>query len=76
MSGDRKKYEHLAGVCDYLAQTAPTPEQRKTFEELAGKWRVMATNQNLYEVAPSTAHRSTVRGWLSGLRKAPASTID
>jgi hypothetical protein len=76
MSGDRKKYEHLAGLCDYLAQSASTPEQRKTFEELAGKWRVMATNQKLYEVPPSTARRSVVRGWLSGLRKAPASTID
>ena len=35
MSGNQRKYEYLASVCDALAQSASTPEQRETFVDLA-----------------------------------------
>ena len=30
MTSDQRKFEHLAGLCDSLAQSASTPEQRET----------------------------------------------
>ena len=71
MSSDQRKFEHLAGLCDFLAQNASTPEQRESFLDLAHKWRAMATSQKLYEVAPLDAHRSAVTAWLKGLNLSP-----
>ena len=71
MSSDQRKFEHLAGLCDSLAQNASTPEQRESFLDLAHKWRAMATSQKLYEVAPLDAHRSAVTAWLKGLNLRP-----
>ena len=71
MSSDQRKFEHLAGLCDSLAQNASTPEQRESFLDLAHKWRAMATSQKLYEVAPLDAHRSAVTAWLKGLNLSP-----
>ena len=66
MSGYQRKYEHLAGVCDALAEGASTPEQRESFLDLASKWRAMATSQTIYEVfLREKAHRSAVKEWLS-----------
>ena len=61
-----KKYEHLAGVCDALAQSALTPEQREHLLDLAHQWRAMATDPKIYEVPPRDAHRSAVTAWLKG----------
>ena len=72
MSSDQRKFEHLAGLCDSLAQNASTPEQRESFLDLAHKWRAMATSQQLYEVAPLDAHRSAVTAWLKGLHLRPS----
>ena len=69
MTSYQRKYEHLAGVCDALAQSASTPEQRESFLDLANKWRAMATSQKLYEVAPRDAHRYAVTAWLKGLQR-------
>ncbi|MGA8434150.1 MAG: hypothetical protein WB713_05085 [Methyloceanibacter sp.] len=69
MTSYQRKYEHLAGVCDALAQSASTPEQRESFLDLANKWRAMANSQKLYEVAPRDAHRYTVTAWLKGLQR-------
>ena len=52
MTSYQRKYEHLAGVCDALAQSASTPEQRESFLDLANKWRVLANSQKLIEVPP------------------------
>ena len=30
MTSDQSKFEHLAGLCDFLAQNALTHEQRET----------------------------------------------
>jgi hypothetical protein len=43
MTRYQRKYEHLAGVCDALAQSASTPEQREIFRDLANKWRALLT---------------------------------
>ena len=69
MTSHQRKYEHLAGVCDALAQSASTPEQRESFLDLANKWRAMATSTKIYEVPPREAHRSAVNAWLNGLRR-------
>jgi hypothetical protein len=69
MTSYQRKYEHLAGLCDALAQSASTPEQRESFLDLANKWRAMATSQKIYEVPPRDTHRSAVNAWLSGLRR-------
>ena len=69
MTGYQRKCEHLAGVCDALAQSASTPEQRESFLDLVNKWRALANSQNLFEVPPREAHRSTVTAWLNGLRR-------
>ena len=45
MTSDQRKFEHLAGLCDSLAQNASTPEQRESLLDLAHKWRAMATSQ-------------------------------
>ena len=71
MTTYQRKYEHLAGVCDALAQSASTPEQRESFLDLANKWRAMATSQKLYVVALLDAHRSAVTAWLKGLHLRP-----
>ena len=71
MTSDQRKFEHLAGLCDSLAQNASTPEQRESLLDLAHKWRAMATSQKLYEVAPLDAHRSAVTAWLKGLNLSP-----
>ena len=71
MSSDQRKFEHLAGLCNSLAQNASTPEQRESFLDLAHKWRAMATSQKLYEVAPLDAHRSAVTALLKGLNLSP-----
>ena len=68
MTSDQGKFEHLAGLCDCLAQSASTPEQRETFVDLAHKWRAIATSQKLYEV-PIAPHRSAIKAWLHGLRR-------
>jgi hypothetical protein len=68
MTSDQRKFEHLAGLCDSLAQNALTSEQRETLLDLAHKWRAMATSQKTYEVPPREAHRSAVTAWLNGLR--------
>jgi|RhiMethySRZTD1v2_1073278.scaffolds.fasta_scaffold3320219_1 hypothetical protein len=67
MTGYQRKYEHLAGVCDALAQSASTPEQRESFLDLANKWRALATGAKIYEVPPREAHRSAVNEWLSSV---------
>ncbi|MGA8436456.1 MAG: hypothetical protein WB713_17070, partial [Methyloceanibacter sp.] len=64
MTSDQSKFEHLAGLCDSLAQNASTPEQRESLLDLAHKWRAMATSQNLYEVAPRDSYRYAVTAWL------------
>ena len=63
-----RKFEHLAGLCDALAQSVSTPEQRETFVDLARKWRAIATSQKPYEVRIAT-HRSAIKAWLHGLRR-------
>ena len=63
MNIDQRKFEHLAGLCDSLAQSASTPEQRETFVDLAYKWRAIATTQKPYEV-PIATHRSAIKAWL------------
>ena len=68
MSGNQRKYEYLASVCDALAQSASTPEQRETFVDLAHKWRAIATNQKPYEV-PIATYRSAIKAWLHGLHR-------
>jgi hypothetical protein len=65
MTSDQRKFEHLAGLCDCLAQNASTAEQRESLLDLAHKWRTMATNPKIYEVPPRDAHRSAVNEWLS-----------
>ena len=65
MTGYQRKYEHLAGVCDALAQGALTPEQREHLLHLAHQWRALATNPKIYEVPLRDAHRSAVQEWLS-----------
>jgi hypothetical protein len=69
MTSYQRKYEHLAGVCDALAQSASTPEQRESFLDLANKWRAFANSQKLFEVPPREAHRSAINAWLNGLRR-------
>jgi hypothetical protein len=69
MTSDQRKYEHLAGVCDALAQNASTPEQRESLLDLAHKWRAMATSAKIYEVPPLDSHRSAVTAWLKGLHR-------
>ena len=65
MTSHQRKYEHLAGVCDALAQGASTPEQREHLLDLAHKWRALATDPKIYEVPPRDAHRSAVSAWLN-----------
>jgi hypothetical protein len=65
MTSDQRKFEHLAGLCDCLAQNASTPEQRESLLDLADKWRAIATSPKIYEVPPRAAHRSAVNEWLS-----------
>ena len=62
MLSNQRKYETLAGVCDCLAQTASSPEQREHLLDLAHKWRALATDPKIYEVPPRDAH---VKEWLS-----------
>ena len=47
MTSDQRKFEHLAGSCDSLAQSASTPEQREAIVDLAHKWQAIATSQKL-----------------------------
>jgi hypothetical protein len=69
MTSEKQKFEHLASLCDCLATSAPTQEQRETFVFLAQKWRAMAITQELYEVPPVPAHRSAVKAWLTEVRR-------
>ena len=69
MSSNQRKYEHLAGVCDALAQSASTPEQREHLLDLAHQWRALATDPKIYEFPPRGAHRSDVTAWLKGLHR-------
>ena len=71
MTSYQRKYGHLAGVCDALAQSDSTPEQRESFLDLAQKWRAMATSQKIYEVPPREAHRSAVTAWLNETEATP-----
>ena len=57
MTSYQRKYEHLASVCDSLAQNASAPEEREHLLDLAHQWRAMATNPKIYEVPPRDAHR-------------------
>ena len=72
MTSDQRKFEHLAGLCNSLAQNALTPEQRETLLDLAHKWRAMATSPKICEVAPLDAHRSAVTAWPKGLHLRPS----
>ena len=45
MTSYQRKYEHLASVCDSLAQNASAPEEREHLLDLAHQWRAMATNR-------------------------------
>jgi hypothetical protein len=65
MTAYQRKCEHLAGVCDALAQGALTPEQREHLLDLAHQWRALATDPKIYKVPPRDAHRSAVKEWLS-----------
>lgn len=69
MTRDKQKFEHLASLCDCLAISSSSPEQRETFVDLAQKWRAMAITQELYEVPEVAAHHSAVKAWLAGLGK-------
>jgi hypothetical protein len=73
MTGYQRKCEHLAGVCDALAQSALTSEQREHLLDLADQWRGVGDRSKIYEkVPPRDAHRSAVTTWLKGLhRQAP-----
>ena len=65
MLSNQRKFHCLAGVCDCLAQTASSPEQREKFLHLAEKWRAMASGQSVSEVPLRDEHRSAVNEWLS-----------
>ena len=69
MTSYQRKYEHLASVCDSLAQNASAPEEREHLLDLAHQWRTMATNPKIYEVPPRDAHRAAVTAWLKGLHR-------
>jgi uncharacterized membrane-anchored protein YhcB (DUF1043 family) len=69
MTSYQRKYEHLASVCDSLAQNASAPEERDHLLDLAHQWRAMATNPKIYEVPPRDAHRAAVTAWLKGLHR-------
>jgi uncharacterized membrane-anchored protein YhcB (DUF1043 family) len=69
MTSYQRKYEHLASVCDSLAQSASAPEEREHLLDLAHQWRAMATNPKICEVPPRDAHRAAVTAWLKGLHR-------
>jgi len=64
MASDQRKFESLAALCDSLAQNASAPEEREHLLDLAHRWRAMATNPKVYEVALRDTHRSAVTAWL------------
>ena len=69
MTSDQRKFEHLAALCDSLAQNASAPEEHEHLLDLAHQWRAMATSQKLNKVPPRDAHRSAVTAWLKGLHR-------
>ena len=69
MTSYQRKYEHLASVCDSLAQNASVPEERDHLLDLAHQWRAMATNPKIYEVPRRDAHRVAVTARLKGLHR-------
>ena len=64
MTSDQRKFEHLAALCNSLAQSASAPEEREHLLDLAHQWRAMATSPKIYEFPPRDAHRSAVTAWL------------
>jgi hypothetical protein len=64
MTSDQRKFEHLAALCDSLAQSASAPEEREHLLDLAHQWRAMATTPRIYEFLLRDAHRSAVTAWL------------
>ena len=54
MTSDQSKFEHLAGLCDSLAQNASTPEQRESLLDLARKWRRWRLAKNFTKLLRET----------------------
>jgi len=69
----QQKFFDIAQLCDVLAQSAPTPDERDNFMSMAEKWRALATGRqgggNLHRDTLSAAHRSATNALHSGVEK-------